>query len=197
VRAGLGSAILGSCWPHLSQSDLAQVAHRSFPPWLLVALARIHEELSVTSSKLAAAVGFSPAQYGANLNLMNYDHFTVPPPAPIKLASVQAIANTYMFMDAGVYGMSPGHATAATVSNNQYLPGIGEGGATNCTQTDSFMPSDCRSGRHFGGVSMAFADGHAKWLKTSTVYLRLGATALFHRRLVGRVEIVVHDARGD
>jgi prepilin-type processing-associated H-X9-DG protein len=26
------------------------------------------------------------------------------------------------------------------------------------------------SGRHLGGINMAFADGHVKWLSTSTVY---------------------------
>lgn len=108
--------------------------------------------------------------YGANLSLIQYGHSSIPAPPPIKLASVQAPASTYMFMDAGVYGMSStGQVVAATVNNNQYLPGTGDNGTTSCTQTDSFMQSDCQSGRHFGGVNMAFADGHAKWLKTSVV----------------------------
>jgi prepilin-type N-terminal cleavage/methylation domain-containing protein/prepilin-type processing-associated H-X9-DG protein len=110
------------------------------------------------------------SNYGANLLLIQYGHTSVPPPVSKKLAAVQAPANTYMFMDAGVYGISPSaQVIAATVSNNQYFPGTGDAGTTNCTQTDSFMSSDCQSGRHFGGVNMTFADGHVKWLKTSTV----------------------------
>src|SRR5690606_6080238 len=41
-------------------------------------------------------------QYGANVLLTPYVHATIVP-APTKLASVQAPASTYMYMDAGVY----------------------------------------------------------------------------------------------
>lgn len=108
--------------------------------------------------------------YGANLSLIQYGHTPIPPNPPIKLAAVQAPASTYMFMDAGVYGMAAyGQAITATSTGNQYLPGTGDVGTTNCTAADSFYQSDCQSGRHFGGVNMTFADGHVKWLKTSTV----------------------------
>jgi prepilin-type processing-associated H-X9-DG protein len=29
--------------------------------------------------------------------------------------------------------------------------------------------SDCENGRHFDGVNVAFADGHAKWLKSQVL----------------------------
>lgn len=107
--------------------------------------------------------------YGANLQLLPYGH-NAPVPAPVSLAQIAATANTYMFMDAGVYGMAAyGQAVTATSTGNQYLPGAGDVGTTVCNAADSFYDSDCQSGRHFGGVNMAFADGHAKWLKTNTV----------------------------
>jgi prepilin-type N-terminal cleavage/methylation domain-containing protein/prepilin-type processing-associated H-X9-DG protein len=118
--------------------------------------------------------------YGANLYLIQYGHSPVPPPAPIKLSSVQSAASTYMFMDAGVYGMYTSqvlNATIGTSGSNQYLPGAGDAGTTSCQQTDSFYQSDCQSGRHFGGVNMAFADGHAKWLKSSVVIAEIKKTA--------------------
>lgn len=127
-----------------------------------------------------SGVATNPYQfnYGANLLLIQYGHSPIPPPAPKKLSTVQAPASTYMFTDAGVYGMSPsGQVVAATVANNQYFPGTGDAGTTNCTQTDSFMSSDCQSGRHFGGVNVTFADGHVKWLKTSTVVAEAKKTA--------------------
>lgn len=108
--------------------------------------------------------------YGANLLLIQYGHEAVPAPTPIKLSTVQAPANTYMFMDAGVYGMQVnGQVVSTSSNNNQYLPGTGDAGTTSCVQTTSFFKSDCQSGRHFGGINMTFADGHAKWLKTSVV----------------------------
>ncbi len=108
-------------------------------------------------------------QYGANLQLLPYGH-NAPVPAPVSLAAVAATANTYMLMDSGVYGMAAyGQAITATSTGNQYLPGAGDVGTTNCTAADSFQNSDCQSGRHFGGVNVAFADGHAKWLKTAVV----------------------------
>jgi prepilin-type N-terminal cleavage/methylation domain-containing protein/prepilin-type processing-associated H-X9-DG protein len=116
--------------------------------------------------------------YGANLYLIQYAHTSTPP--PIKLAAVQAPAGTYMFMDSGVYGMYSSqvlNATVGTSGSNQYLPGAGDAGTTSCQQTDSFYQSDCQSGRHFGGVNMAFADGHAKWLKSGIVITEMKKTA--------------------
>src|SRR3546814_5187341 len=55
-------------------------------------------------------------------------------------------------------------------ASNIYLPGTGEIGAKTCNQTSvPWRQRDCQSGRHFGGVNMAFADGHVKWLKSSEV----------------------------
>jgi prepilin-type N-terminal cleavage/methylation domain-containing protein/prepilin-type processing-associated H-X9-DG protein len=85
------------------------------------------------------------------------------------LAAIISPAATYLLMDAGVYQIGSSHASATTVSNNQYLPGIGDAGSASCTSTDSFAQRDCKSGRHFGGVNMAYADGHVKWLKTQVV----------------------------
>lgn len=110
--------------------------------------------------------------YGANLNVIRYGHTTTNP-TPLSMAEIAAAANIYMIMDAGVYGMGSGvggqvNNTAASTSN-QYLPGIGDTGKRACTAADSYQKSDCQSGRHFGGVNVTFADGHAKWLKTSDV----------------------------
>jgi len=107
--------------------------------------------------------------YGANLLLLRYGHQS-PVPAPIKLATVQAVASTYMLMDAGVYGMSPAsQVVTADANGNQYLPGVGDVGTTSCTSTDGWLRSDCQSGRHFGGVNVTFADGHAKWVKSDVL----------------------------
>lgn len=53
-----------------------------------------------------------------------------------------------------------------------YLPGIGDVKhltAAECPSGTSSYKSDCMSGRHFGGVNITFADGHAKWLRTDAV----------------------------
>jgi prepilin-type processing-associated H-X9-DG protein len=70
-----------------------------------------------------------------------------------------------MFMDASDIRIS--NSNAKTPSAPYYLPGMGDAGG-NCS-TITTDHEDCQSGRHFGGVNVAFADGHVKWLKSSVV----------------------------
>jgi prepilin-type N-terminal cleavage/methylation domain-containing protein/prepilin-type processing-associated H-X9-DG protein len=99
-------------------------------------------------------------QYGANeLLLAGGD---TPGVLSVNLASISRSAETYMLMDAGNYAVMPSHAIAPV--DWLYVPGVGEAGAT-CPS--NIYTADCQSGRHFGGVTVAFADGHAKWLRSS------------------------------
>jgi prepilin-type N-terminal cleavage/methylation domain-containing protein/prepilin-type processing-associated H-X9-DG protein len=115
----------------------------------------------------------SPAfrQYGANVNLLPMGEGATPP-APVKIASVVSSANTYMFMDYGVYIAMPSNVVTS-VGSNQFLPGMGEAGGSCATVIAhgeaANYAEDCNKGRHFSGVNVAFADGHAKWLKSSVV----------------------------
>jgi len=111
-------------------------------------------------------------QYGANRLLLVLPTPTGTPPVTppsTKLSSVQSPSGTYAFMDAGQYTISPGLATpsSTTAQYGNYLPGIGNYGSTCAPGSASYdnLVSDCQSGRHFGGVNVAFADGHVKWLK--------------------------------
>jgi prepilin-type N-terminal cleavage/methylation domain-containing protein/prepilin-type processing-associated H-X9-DG protein len=105
-------------------------------------------------------------QYGANDNVIKAA-------APsLKMAAVNSVASTYLFMDAGTISMDPTYAVSSAGAVF-YIPGIGDAGG-NCSSISAYptyskSQQDCQSGRHFGGVSMAFADGHVKWLKTSVV----------------------------
>jgi prepilin-type N-terminal cleavage/methylation domain-containing protein/prepilin-type processing-associated H-X9-DG protein len=97
--------------------------------------------------------------YGANTLVIVYGG------SAIKEASIVAPATTYMFMDASDIRIS--NSNAKTPSAPYYLPGMGDAGG-NCS-TITTDHDDCQSGRHFGGVNVAFADGHVKWLKSSAV----------------------------
>jgi len=119
--------------------------------------------------------------YGANEMLLAYGAAPV-----VSLAAIQSPSSTYMLMDAGGYAVAPAIVVAAypqaniTVPNGPYwyLPGTGPGSATNLTKGATAwttlgvanMPGDFAGGRHFGGVNVAFADGHVKWLQSQTVY---------------------------
>jgi len=110
--------------------------------------------------------------YGANQNIMTLPstNLSLLPEAQ-KMASVQSPATTYLIMDFGTYYAKHSYAVESSTSWN-YLPGMGNGGGTCTVVATSLMPGrpeDCQSGRHFSGVNMAFADGHAKWLKSSVV----------------------------
>ena len=113
-------------------------------------------------------------QYGASSYLFGGSTST------ISMSAVQAPAKTYAMMDAGYFRMLTAYANPASASARAqygyYLPGIGDlgnacdpnldGGTDDTYQS---LKSDCESGRHLGGVNMAFADGHVKWLKTNIV----------------------------
>jgi prepilin-type processing-associated H-X9-DG protein len=90
------------------------------------------------------------------------------PPA-IHLSAVPSPSTVYLLMDGGTYNINNSLAVSPAANGNQYLPGNGDAGVTACTQSTTWMKSDCERGRHFGGVTVAFADGHVKWLKTSKV----------------------------
>jgi prepilin-type processing-associated H-X9-DG protein len=67
-------------------------------------------------------------------------------------------------MDSGFYGIDPYYAL--NPGGSTYIPGSGDAGITCPAAT---FAGDCPSGRHFGGSNIAFADGHAKWIKASTM----------------------------
>ncbi len=104
--------------------------------------------------------------YGANRLVMRGGGATE---AVVSLAAIPAASTTYLMMDSGNYILSIASVTAPKGSYD-YVPGLGDLGLT--AGTPALMPElpkDFQSGRHFGGVNIAFADGHAKWVKTSEV----------------------------
>jgi prepilin-type N-terminal cleavage/methylation domain-containing protein/prepilin-type processing-associated H-X9-DG protein len=103
-------------------------------------------------------------QYGANELLIPGGNVGVA--NVVKMASINRSAETYLAMDSGNYVLTP--ALALAPANYVYLPGVhAADGSIACSQNPAYAPADCESGRHFGGVSMAFADGHVKWLRTT------------------------------
>jgi prepilin-type N-terminal cleavage/methylation domain-containing protein/prepilin-type processing-associated H-X9-DG protein len=90
----------------------------------------------------------------------------------LRMPAVVSPATTYMILDAPDYTFNQTYATSATTYHT-YLPGIGKLGA-DCSKADDYSSdpgysADCKSGRHFDGVNMAFADGHVKWLKSEVI----------------------------
>jgi prepilin-type N-terminal cleavage/methylation domain-containing protein/prepilin-type processing-associated H-X9-DG protein len=107
--------------------------------------------------------GQGSSGYGCNYSVI-VGVFSGTEVAETKLASP---SGTYLLMDAGAYEMPariPNYVQSP--SGNDYVPGTGDLGVDCSTVMNPKQP-DCRSGRHFGGLNMAFADGHVKWLKAS------------------------------
>lgn len=107
--------------------------------------------------------------YAANGLLMGYSAYDGDTgyTKPLSIAAIQSVASTYLFMDAGPYIMDPYYTM--NPSSWWYLPGVGDAGVSACSSIQADLVSDCQSGRHFGGDVVAFADGHAKWLKASVM----------------------------
>ena len=126
------------------------------------------EVLRCPSSRTAS---ISIGHYGANAMLIKSAHGigTSYQPSP-KLAEVNFPASTYMVMDSGARRVIPAGATLSVLngSSNHYLPGVGS--FKENTAINSAYQDDYQNGRHFLGVNVTFADGHAKWVQSSTVY---------------------------
>jgi len=123
--------------------------------------------LCPSSAKPATAWRGSTGHYGVNTQIMTTNR------APLTLAAIPSPASTYLMMDFGFYAAH--YTQVKTPSPTQaeyYLPGYAEArGLSECTldTPDNYQAKDCRNGRHFGGVNVGYADGHVKWLKSSTV----------------------------
>lgn len=143
---------------------------RIYWPQLLFPYHRDFQMFWCPSSSIATASTTGPVapingQYGANDNVLKAS-------APLKMAAVNSAASTYLFMDAGTIAIDQTYATTSA-GDVFYIPGMGDAGG-NCSSIPSTYNGgknlqDCQSGRHFGGVSVAFADGHVKWQKSSVV----------------------------
>lgn len=124
--------------------------------------------------------GINEGGYGSNVRIL------VTTAAPVKMASINNTAATYMMMDFGAWVIN----TSASIDNNiaapknaQYLPGTGKATGIardyNPTAASGYyerFQTDYLSGRHFDGVNIAYADGHSKWQKTSTVFAEFQKT---------------------
>ena len=121
-------------------------------------------------------ISFCPSGKGLVNDMPRYGNFggnTAVLAAPASVLAVAAITNpasTYTIMDSGDYRIQASYALTRSTSTPRYfLPGMGNAGGNCNITTSTEFTEDCRSGRHFGGVSIIFADGHAKWLQASTV----------------------------
>lgn len=104
--------------------------------------------------------------YGASQLLMRVRNATNYP--YVKMSAVVAPATTYMIMDSGSFQIYPTLATAPG-STYEYLPGMGALGVPAGASVGRYG-DDFQRGRHFGGINVIFADGHAKWLKAETIH---------------------------
>jgi len=115
------------------------------------------------------------AEYAANPNVFRWASSSTAPAT--KMAALSAPASIYMIMDGCGYVMPIANILAP--SNLYFVPGSRQfvpASYQNVT-TSTEKTSDFEDGRHFGGIVIGFADGHAKWLKTAVVMAEAKYTA--------------------
>jgi len=123
----------------------------------------------------------SPSSMGANTalppqgSLLNanysFSQYMGPAAGGIAMAAVDSSATTFMIAEMGVYSFQAndirGNSSSA-YTGSYYMPGGGARGISCATVTADYR-GDCATGRHFDGLTIGYADGHAKWLKGETV----------------------------
>lgn len=125
--------------------------------------------LKCPSSPLGTESTFT--HYGANILVLKAARGVGNAYEPgLKLAQVNFPASTYMVMDSGALRVIPWGTTQSvrSGSSNHYLPGVGS--FIENTAVSEIYQDDYQRGRHFLGVNVTYADGHAKWVMSSTVY---------------------------
>ena len=116
--------------------------------------------------------------YGANTLVLAYATNSVATQRPaVSLAALQTPASTYLIMDSGNYITAPRDTPGVAgvtlpLAVSAYLPGTSKLVPPSRANiiTDPDLKRDFDTGRHFDGINIAYADGHAKWQKITTVY---------------------------
>ncbi len=105
------------------------------------------------------------ANYGGNAGLLGDcdDILTYPIK---KAARVKSPSNVMAVMDAGWYCVFP-HAWLLTGYNPTYVPGMGLAGFTGPSNLGAEAKVDYNNGRHNEGINVAYADGHASFMKST------------------------------
>lgn len=111
-----------------------------------------------STNQFAASTPYQ-GHYGAN-------QLVITPTTPLKIAAIISAANTFMLMDSGGYSIHPSQSYS-TSGPYGYLPGVGRLGVA--VGSVSSLKDDFEKGRHFYGVTIAFADGHSKWYMSQVV----------------------------
>jgi prepilin-type N-terminal cleavage/methylation domain-containing protein/prepilin-type processing-associated H-X9-DG protein len=119
------------------------------------------------------------ASSNSRLRVANYgvNYFVIgPTSALIKMAQVNRPAENFMIMDAGQYIVTDVAADSSAphsgiAGTSMYIPGACAFNGTTMSSASYGDPQrvDCNTDRNLGGVNIAFADGHAKWLNYKTV----------------------------
>lgn len=128
-----------------------------------------HRSIQVMMCPSAVGASTNPrfGNYGASRLLIPLDG-----PDSRSLSAVQQSARTYMFFDAAMYVVQPKdvYAPGGSSSKPSFLPGTGD--ALNISPPVDYgtYSQDFQSGRHFGGVNVAYADGHVKWTRSDIVF---------------------------
>lgn len=94
-------------------------------------------------------------------------------------AAIDNASTKYMIMDSGCYTVAWYHGVYGAFSQH-YIPGMGaisdlkqDAEALNTRWGGGYYPdskADFETGRHNGGICVAFADGHAKWMSAAQMY---------------------------
>lgn len=127
----------------------------------------------ISPSRQDATIASEPLDSGNTLQRManaNYGYNTDIGDNRMKESQIRSSAGTFLLMEYGIYSFHPQEMNnPAVMTGSYYLPGSGYSGRSCSTISPEFQ-ADCKTGRHFDGVTIAFADGHVKWLRSTKVF---------------------------
>jgi len=106
--------------------------------------------------------------YTSNRVIMQY-YYADNKVSAVSMTSVSSPASIYLIWDGSYMSLDGASLKSCCGAWGAYLPGSGSFNGV-AFQGGTLGSSDYTSGRHNLGVNIAFADGHAKYLKSSKVW---------------------------
>jgi prepilin-type N-terminal cleavage/methylation domain-containing protein/prepilin-type processing-associated H-X9-DG protein len=141
----------------------------NFWPQLIYPYVKSHQIFFCPSSQNSIDKPVESGAVAPEANILAGNYGAMEDYSNVAVAKVRNPSEKYFIAEWGFYQMTA--RPTFIQEGGYYMPGAGSMGVS-CAEVTAHNPKlakDCESSRHFDGITIAFADGHVKWLKATVV----------------------------